>query len=116
MFSWPASACGWVLRLQFCPASRLPARVGITDGIGSLEVFFTFPEVLPEMCQMIERVRVDPLLHCVCPLLVRDGDISNRPPNSPRQTFDHLSHCWSFADQRLSRRTVTPTIDTSLFS
>ena len=50
-----------------------------TYSVGSLVAFPTFPEVLPKMCQMIERVRIEPLLHGISPLLVRDRDVSNRP-------------------------------------
>src|SRR5271169_4558389 len=48
---------------------------------------------------MIERVRIDPLLHCFNPLLVRDGHIANRPPHRPTESFDNFPHCWSFAHQ-----------------
>lgn len=78
------------------------------DSSGSLEVSFTSPEVLPKMCQMIERVRIDPLLHCIGPLLVRDCHVSNWPSDYSRKSLDHLSHCWSCADQgvhALRRRT-----------
>ena len=70
-----------------------------TDRIGSVKVLFTSPEVLPKMCQVIERVRIEPLFHCIGPLLVRDGDISNRAPDGSSQSFGDLFHCWSFADQ-----------------
>src|SRR5271169_6220107 len=74
---------------------RIPAS-DHTNGIRSLEAFPTFPEVLPKMGQMIERVRIDPLLHCFNPLLVRDGHIANRPPHRPTESFDNFPHCWSF--------------------
>jgi hypothetical protein len=79
-----------------------------TDRIGSLDAFFTSPEVLPKMCQMIERVKIDPLLHRIGPLLVRDCHVSSRPSDGSLESFGHLSHCWSFADQSvraLKRRT-----------
>src|SRR5882762_1051622 len=79
---------------------RIPAS-DHTNGIGSLEVLLAFPEVLPKMCQMIERMRIDPLLHCLSPLLVRDGHIANRPPYRAAESFDNFPHCWSFAHQRV---------------
>lgn len=69
------------------------------DGIGSREVFFPSSEVLPEMHKMIERVRVDPLLDRIGPLLVRDGHVANWPSDGSSKGFDHVFHCWSFADQ-----------------
>ena len=72
-----------------------------SNRITSLVAFLTFPEVLPKVGQMIERMRLDSLLHCFCPLLVRDGYISNRPPHHPPESFDDLPHCWRFAHQRV---------------
>src|SRR5262245_5164552 len=60
------------------------------------------------MCQMIESVRVDTLLHRIGPLLVRDCHISNRPSDGSRESLGHLSHCGRFANKRvrtLKRRT-----------
>src|SRR5215469_2790911 len=57
---------------------------------------------------MIERVRVDPLLHCICPLIVGDCHVSNRPSDRSPKSFGHLSHRRRFAHQSvrtLKRRT-----------
>ena len=59
---------------------------------------------------MIERVRVDPLLHRIGPLLIRDGHVSDLPSDGCAESFDHLSHRRRLADQRihtLLRRTRT---------
>src|SRR6266705_2251384 len=54
------------------------------------------------MCHMIDRVRIDSLLHCLSPLLVGDRNISNWPPDCPSESFDNFPHCWSFAHHRVS--------------
>ena len=98
MFSVPSDAdCFGIRSEKFFQCLRILSG-NQTDGIGGLELLFASPEVLPEMCQMIDRVRVDPLLHCIGPLLVRDCDISKRPTNCPGQTLDHLPYCRSFTD------------------
>src|SRR5579862_5274609 len=48
---------------------------------------------------MIERMRTEPLLHRIGPLLVRDSHIPNWPSDRSPQSFDHLSYRGSFADQ-----------------
>src|SRR5215472_2269175 len=48
---------------------------------------------------MIERVRIDPPLYRVGPLLVRDCHVSNRPSGCSCESFRHLSHRRSLADQ-----------------
>ena len=51
---------------------------------------------------MIERMGIDPLLHCIAPLLVRDRDVSNWPPDRAPEGFNHPSYCWGFADERVN--------------
>src|SRR5262249_37322470 len=70
-----------------------------TDHIGGLEAFFTSPEVLPKMRQMIDRVRVDPLLHRIGPLLIRDCHVLNLPTDGSSESFGHLSYRRRFAHQ-----------------
>src|ERR1700733_8353930 len=70
-----------------------------TTGIGNLDTVLTFPEVLPKMGQMIERVRIDSLLYCISPLFVSDWHISNLPPDCPPQSFNDFPHCRSLAHQ-----------------
>src|SRR5215469_15197872 len=48
---------------------------------------------------MIERVRIDPLLHRIRPLLVGDGDVSNWPSDSSPESIDHLSYSQGFSKQ-----------------
>src|SRR5229473_4595787 len=61
---------------------------------GSLVGHLTFPEGLPEMGQMIERVRIDSRPHCLSPLLVCDGYIANGPAHHPTESFDNIPHRW----------------------
>lgn len=72
-----------------------------TNCIGSLALFLTIPEILPKMAQVIEGVRIEMLLHGVGPLLVRDGHISDRPPERLGESFDNLAHGWSFAHEQV---------------
>src|SRR6185312_10666411 len=41
---------------------------------------------------MIERVRIEPLLHSLSPLLVRDRYIADRPPYGVTKGFDNFPH------------------------
>lgn len=50
---------------------------------------------------MMERVRVDALLHGFSPLLVGNRHIANRPPDRPAQSFNDLPHGWSFVHERV---------------
>src|SRR6266567_2034243 len=88
-----------ILPEKFLQRLRIPAGYH-TNRFGSLEVFPTFPEVLPKMGQMIDRVRIDSLLHCLSPLLVGNRNISNWPPDCPAESFDNFPHCWGFAHHR----------------
>src|SRR5580692_6195304 len=48
---------------------------------------------------MIKRVRTEPLFHRIGPLLVRDSNVSNWPPDRSPQSFGHFFDRGSFADQ-----------------
>ena len=63
-----------------------------TTGIGNLDTVLTFPEVLPKMGQMIERVRIDSLLYCIGPLFVSNRHILNLPSDSLPQSFNDFPH------------------------
>jgi hypothetical protein len=41
---------------------------------------------------MIERVRIDPLLHSIHPQLVGDRDVSNWPSDGSPESIDDLSY------------------------
>src|SRR5580693_3861285 len=82
-----------LLQRLWIPASEYASR------IGSLIAFFTLPECLPKMGEMIERVRMEAPLHRIGPLLVRGSHISNGPSDRSPQSFGHLSHGGSFTDQ-----------------
>src|SRR5438132_6686964 len=93
------------------PSKELLQRLWIptsdhTNRIGGLVAFLTLPEVLPKVRQMVESVRIKPLFHCIGPLLVRDGHVSNRPSDGSPESFGHLFYCWSLADEsvRVLRR------------
>src|SRR5579863_6309136 len=79
---------------------RIPA-CDHTNGLCRLPALLIFPEVLPEMGQMIMRMRIDPLLHGFRPLLVRDGHIPDRPPDRPAEGFNNFPHGQRFAHHRV---------------
>jgi len=63
-----------------------------TNRIRRPEAFRSFPEILPKMRQMIERVRIDSLLHCPNPLLVRNRYVADLPPYRFTKGFDNFPH------------------------
>ncbi len=85
---------------KFFQRLRIPAR-DLANRIGSLAWLLAVPEVLPEMAQMIERVRIDSLLHGVGPLFICDGHIADRPSQRSPQSLNNFPHRWSFAHQRV---------------
>src|SRR6266700_8008563 len=62
----------------------------LTNRIGSLAGFLTIPEVLPKVGQVIECMGIDSFLHRICPLLVCDWHIANRPSDSFTKGFNNL--------------------------
>src|ERR1700724_1046435 len=73
----------------------------LTNRVGCLAAFLAVPEVLPPMGQMIECMGIDSLLHCICPLLVCDWHIANRPADSFAKGFNNLARRQSFTHQRV---------------
>jgi hypothetical protein len=73
-----------------------------TNCVGSLALFLTISEVSPKMAQVIEGVRIETLLYCPSPLLIRDLDIPNLPPDRFAQSRDNFPHGWSCAYQRIN--------------
>jgi len=75
------------------PFQRLwiPAR-DLANSMGSLALLLAFPEVLPEMAQMIERVWVESLLNGADPLLVCNGHIADWPSQRSAKSLDNLAH------------------------
>jgi hypothetical protein len=70
-----------------------------TNCAGCLKVPLGSAEVLPEMGQMIERMRIEPRLYCLGLLLVGDRYIANWTPYRFAQSLDNLSGGKRFGDQ-----------------
>jgi hypothetical protein len=67
------------------------------DDIRRLKFFFALPEILPEMGQVVEGVRIDPVFHCIGPLLVGYLHIPDRPSQHAPERRDNLTYCRRFS-------------------